>query len=820
MTPRATLRVQFHRGFTFADAEMLVPYFAGLGVSHLYASPITTARAGSLHGYDVIDPTRVNSELGGEDGLRSLVTALREAGLGLIVDIVPNHVAAVVENVWWADVLRHGRASRFAGFFDIDWECEDSELNGRLFLPVLGRPLQEALDRGEIVPAQRDGMEYLRYGNLLLPACGSDHRRQAYRLGWWQAANDRLNWRRFFDINELVCLRMEDDEAFEQVHALPARLYAEGLIEGVRVDHVDGLSDPAGYCQQLRRRLDPTQPSRPYLVVEKILMSGEILPHDWECDGTTGYDFMDQVSALQHDATGEPLLAAAWVAVSGRPADFAPEEVAARREIIARSFSAQLEACVVAFMRLAGAEPAASDLSRPALRRALTELLVHFPVYRTYGTAADRPFLERAVAGARRTGLASDRWVVDLLHRWMRDTQADSVAITRFRQLSAPIAAKSVEDTAFYRYGRLMSRNDVGFDIERFAATAADFHGWMLRRRERYPASMLATATHDHKRGEDARARLAVLSELAPDWTRQMSRWIDASARLRDNDRPVPADIAMLLQMIVGTWPLDLGLEDTPGRIAFARRLAGWQEKALREAKLRSDWTNPDRTYEEAAHAFLMRLIGEGAMPKLLGEIFAFIQRIAAPGAANSLAQLLLKLTSPGVPDLYQGTENWDFSLVDPDNRRPVDFVRRQRIPADQTVASTIERWRDGGVKTAIVARTLALRRVLAQVFAAGSYDPVTAEGPMADRVVAFLRRHEDNVVLTVVPRLSATLLASADQLALDPAAWQGTTLRLAQDFDLKSVLDPELPPLVERDVAMHRVLGRLPIALFSTQLA
>jgi malto-oligosyltrehalose synthase len=613
---------------------------------------------------------------------------------------------------------------------------------------------------------------------------------------------------------------MEDDEAFEQVHALPARLYAEGLIEGVRVDHVDGLSDPAGYCQQLRRRLDPTQPSRPYLVVEKILMSGEILPHDWECDGTTGYDFMDEVSALQHDPTGEPLLAAAWVAVSGRPADFAPEQVAARREIIARSFSAQLEACVVAFMRLAGAEPAASDLSRPALRRALTELLVHFPVYRTYGTAADRPFLERAVAGARRTGLASDRWVVDLLHRWMRDTQADSVAITRFRQLSAPIAAKSVEDTAFYRYGRLVSRNDVGFDIERFAATAADFHGWMLRRRERYPASMLATATHDHKRGEDARARLAVLSELAPDWTRQMSRWIDASARLRDNGRPVPADIAMLLQMIVGAWPLDLGLEDTPGRIAFARRLAGWQEKALREAKLRSDWTNPDQTYEEAAHAFLMRLVGEGAMPNLLGEIFAFIQRIAAPGAANSLAQLLLKLTSPGVPDLYQGTENWDFSLVDPDNRRPVDFVRRQRIPADQTVASAIERWRDGGVKTAIIARTLALRRVLAQVFVAGSYDPVTAEGPMADRVVAFLRRHEGDVVLTVVPRLSATLLASPDKLALDPAAWQGTTLRLAQDFDLKSVLDPELPPLVERNVAMHRVLGRLPIALFSTQLA
>ena len=819
MTPRATLRLQFHKGFTFADAERLVPYFSALGVSHLYASPITTARPGSLHGYDVIDPTRVNAELGGEDALRSLVRALRAKDLGLIVDIVPNHMAAVVENGWWADVLRHGRDSRYARSFDIDWETEDPELRGKVFLPVLGRPLQEALDRGEIVPIQRNGLDHLRYGDLLLPARGSDPRQQAYRLGWWRAASDRLNWRRFFDINELVSLRMEDEETFENVHALTARLYAEGLIGGVRVDHIDGLSDPAGYCHRLRRRLDSAVPSRPYLVVEKILMRGETLPPDWGCDGTTGYDFMDQVNALQHDLHGEPELAAGWAALSGRPADFAPEEIVARREIIARGFSSQLEACIASFLSLAKAEPAASDLSRPALRRTLTELLVHFPVYRTYGTVTDRPFLERAVEGAKSTCLASDRWVVDLLHRWMREPPANGTAIRRFRQLSAPIAAKSVEDTAFYRYGRLLSRNDVGSDVERFSASPSDFHDWMLLRQSQYPRGMLATATHDHKRGEDVRARLAVLSELPQAWNDKVSRWIKASARLRHDGRPVAADIAMLPQMIVGAWPLDLELDDAAGRAVFAQRLAGWQEKALREAKLRSDWTNPDRHYEEAARAFLMGLVAEGSSPDLLANIFAFMQRIAAAGAVNSLAQLLLKLTAPGVPDLYQGTDNWDFSLVDPDNRRPVDFARRQKSLATQYITSAPEGWRDGRLKQAIVVRTLALRRTLPRLFAAGSYEPVIVEGPMADRVVAFLRRHDNDVTLTVVPRLPASLLAAADRLALDGAAWRDTTLRFAARLSLMSVLDPESAPLVGSNAAVRQLLARVPIALFSTRL-
>ena len=390
MIPRATLRLQFHKGFTFADAEALVPYFARLGVSHLYASPIAVARPGSMHGYDVIDPTQVNPELGGEAALRSLAARLAAAGLGLIVDIVPNHMAADTANAWWADVLRHGRASRYARFFDIDWTAGD-----KVLLPILGKPLEETLAAGEIEVGQ-EALHYFSHRLPLAPGSAGSLsdvlERQHYRLAWWRSAGDCINWRRFFDINELVCLRMEEPEVFDAVHALPLRLHAEGLIDGLRIDHVDGLSDPAGYCRTLRRRLGEGA----WLVVEKILLRGETLPRDWACDGTTGYDFMNDVSALQHDAAGEAPLATAWASLSGRPADFAPEEQAARREIVARSFSAQLEACAAALPP--------GEIARPTLRRVLTELLAHFPVYRTYAAdgalSTGRP--QGAAAGSRR----------------------------------------------------------------------------------------------------------------------------------------------------------------------------------------------------------------------------------------------------------------------------------------------------------------------------------------------------------------------------------------------------------------------------------
>ncbi|MBS0223150.1 MAG: malto-oligosyltrehalose synthase [Proteobacteria bacterium] len=822
MTPRATLRLQFHKGFTFADAEALVPYMAALGVSHLYASPIMAARAGSTHGYDVIDPTRINPELGGEAAFRRLVNALHREGLGVIVDIVPNHMAASLENPWWADVLHRGEASRYAQSFDIDWEAEDPQLRGRVFLPWLDKPLHEAIAAKELTILEHDGKPLLRYRDICLPTTGVDIEHQAYRLGWWRTAGDRINWRRFFDINDLVCLRMEDEETFENVHAPIARLYREGLIDGVRVDHVDGLNDPAAYCRKLRCRLDSDDPFRPYLVVEKILLKGEMLPTDWQCDGTTGYDFMDQVSALQHDPAAAVPLAKAWAQLSGRTADFTSEEEAARREIIGRSFAAPLESTVAAFDRLSKVDPAASEISRPALRRALIEMLVHFPVYRSYATATerpkrDRPYLDAATRGAKRTAWARDGWVIDTLHRWLSEPTPDNVAVGRFQQLSAPVAAKSVEDTAFYRYGRLLSRNDVGFDPSRFGSSPADFHAQMTRRCAELAHSMLATATHDHKRGEDVRARLAVLSERPQAWIDRLTRWIETSAPLRTEGQPSSGDVAMLLQTIVGAWPFDLALDDAAGRAAFAARLTGWQEKALREAKLRTDWSDPNPLYETAARQFVQRLVVDNALPVLLADIFAFIQSIAAAGAVNGLAQVVLKLTAPGIPDLYQGTDYWDLSLVDPDNRRPVDFERRWKSLSSLDISDALDHWRDGRIKQAIIARLLAVRRALPEVFSRGDYRPVRVEGPMAEHAVAFLRTHGDSRLLVTVPRLPLTLMTTPETLQIEPARWQGTSLVLPHTAEWLDVIDRRRVPATGGNIELQRIFAGVPVTIFST---
>ena len=450
MTPRATMRLQFHEGFTFADAARQVPYFARLGISHVYASPITTARAGSMHGYDVIDPMRVNPELGGEDGLRRLVATLRAKDLGLIVDIVPNHMAVGAENQWWFDVLKHGQASRYAAYFDIEWNAEDESLRGKVLLPVLGKPLRDILAAGEITIVPETGGLVARYFENRFPiADGTDETQglaellacQHYRLAWWRVANDEINWRRFFDINELAGLRMEHPAAFDDVHALIFRLYAEGLIDGVRVDHIDGLSDPARYCRTLRQRLDelterrpPSAPrGHPYIVVEKILLRGELLHPAWSCDGTSGYDFMNDVGTVQHDTQGDLPLTENWAAISGRSADFAIEEQTARREILARSFSAQLESCAAAFHRLARAE--VLEIGRASLRRALVELLAHFPVYRTYGSSTERPpqdveFLNAALTDAKSTCLSTDRAALDQIYSWLatRDATSDLCA--------------------------------------------------------------------------------------------------------------------------------------------------------------------------------------------------------------------------------------------------------------------------------------------------------------------------------------------------------------------------------------------------------
>jgi (1->4)-alpha-D-glucan 1-alpha-D-glucosylmutase len=870
--PRATMRLQFHAGFTFADAQALLPYFAALGVSHLYASPITTARPGSTHGYDTIDPTRINPELGGEQGLRRLVGELRRHEMGLIADIVPNHMAVGSGNAWWMDVLARGRASRYARYFDIDWEPDNPRLRGKVLLPILGRPYGEALAAGEIaLRADNAGDAFIEYFDHKFPlAAGTPALRehpspaafdpasaggrerlhhlleeQHYRLAWWRSANDEINWRRFFDINELVAVRIEDDEVFDAVHAAVFRLYAGGLIDGVRVDHIDGLAQPQEYCAKLQARLRALEHERPsdwpggraYFIVEKILAHDERLPQGWETDGTTGYDFMDEVSALQHDAAGEQPLTDLWERLSGRFGDFGREEELARREILQRSFSSQLEGVARAFYQITQGDLATRDIARPAIHRILTEILVHFPVYRIYaGVAHASPpelaFLSQAVAGAKTRCLPSDRWLVEMSGGWLagarirpRADAQQTIALARFQQLSASLCAKAVEDTALYRYGRLLSRNDVGFDPRRLSCPSSEFHRRMEERTADFPHSMLATATHDHKRGEDVRARLAVLSEVPGEWAQAAERWIALCLAhcAAANAIPAPSagDIAMLLQTIVGAWPSGLEPTDLDRLAAYAGRIAAWQQKALREAKLCSDWSAPNESYERAARELVAWVLAGSS--ELLPEIAAFVRRLAPAGAANGLAQALLKLTVPGVPDIYQGTEYWDFSLVDPDNRSPVDFAARKRsLEAASSAASAAGLagdWTDGRIKQAMIARVLAVRKEMPRLFADGSYVPLEAVGPLAEHVFAFARILGNSAAVVAISRCCAKLLRDDGSLTIAPARWKDTRILLPHELEgygFSSVLTGEEIPPIDRAFAVAQILSGLPVALLT----
>lgn len=864
--PRALARLQFHAGFTLDDAVGVVDYYANLGVSHLYASPILRARRGSTHGYDVVDCHEVNPELGGEDALRRLVAALRAHGMGLVLDIVPNHMGVGGENAWWMDVLRHGRESRYAGYFDIDWQASDPPLRGRLLLPILGAGYDATLREGHIRLALRRDQWMLRVYDDHLPlspastkALASDAEaahdpatdegraalhalieRQHYRLAFWKLASDMVNYRRFFDINELAGLRIERTAVFEDTHKTIFRLYAEGMIDGVRCDHVDGLADPRRYCRQLRHRLERLRPQRPpdaprdgaYLVVEKILANDESLRLDWRTDGTTGYEFMDQVSAVLHDEAGEAPLTELWRKLTGDSADFATQAVRARRQILVDSFEAELDRTARALFAAARADVATRDVSLAAIRRVLVELLVHFPVYRTYAGGAgrdafDESIFARAVEGALRTIRLQDVELLHLVARWLGGEAPRSLppgpvrrarerAMAIFQQATSPVAAKAVEDTAGYRYGRLLSRNEVGVDAAHLALTVEEFHRRCAERADVLPHNLLATATHDHKRGEDLRARLAVLSEVAGRWVVTVERWRMRHADFRkrtDDGRMAPsaADELMLYQMLVGAWPLGLTPGDDEGTERFATRIAAWQRKALREAKRWTRWTSPNEPYEDACEDFLRSLLSSDCAE----ELAAFASYIAAPGAANGLAQTVLRLTTPGVPDLYQGTDYWDFSLVDPDNRRPVDFsARAASLARDASPADALTTWRDGAIKQAVIARLLRLRRDHPDLFARGAYRPLAAAGPAADHVLAFVREHRGQKLVVAVARHTAEWLGGADTPAIPASRWAGTLLALPEG-NWRDVLGTGGSR--GGDIGMADLMGDLPVAAWFT---
>ena len=918
---RATVRLQFHKDFTLDDAVPLVDYFAGLGISHIYASPLLTARPGSMHGYDVVDPTRVNPELGGEAALKRLVAALRSKGMGLILDIVSNHMAVGGDaNPWWLDVLEWGVSSPHAKFFDIHWQSHDPLLRGQLLVPFLRSDYGEVLAAGEIelhFDAEH-GLLYAShydhrfplnpptYGDVLqrsehpgLQALGKrfaalqDNRegqqqakalfgelaelgsqageaiehafaslrptedngfqalhelleRQHYRLASWRTAADDINWRRFFDINELGGLKVERHEVFEATHAKIFELIENGLVDGLRIDHVDGLANPRAYCRKLRRRVERLLAQRPAelrgarfpIYVEKILGEGEHLPRDWGVDGTTGYEFMNQVSLLQHAPEGEAALAQLWSETSGRDADFMEEVRQARHLVLTTSLAGDLEALAQGLLLIARDDIATRDLTLGAIRRAVLELIVHFPVYRTYVSAAgrsasDQAVFDQALEGAR-TRLAEGDWpLLEHLNSWLGAQALSELQpspqrklrakmIERFQQLTSPAAAKAVEDTACYRSAVLLSRNDVGFDPQQFSAPIDAFHDGSVERARHFPANLLTTATHDHKRGEDTRARLAVLSERADWFAARCQQWRELAAPLPeeqdDGMAPSPGDELMLLQILLACWPLDLQADDANGLQAFAERLIAWQEKAVREAKLRSTWSNPNSTYESACRAYLERLLGSDECRELREQIRTAAMQLAPAGALNSLAQSLLRMSVPGVPDLYQGCEFWDFSLVDPDNRRPVDFAARQQaLQAKESISQALGHWHDGHVKQALIAATLTARQQHATVFATGDYQPLTVHGQHADKLLAFLRSDGDSHALIVVPCRAADLLGDSPLPLIPHDQWGDTRIALPPVLagkTLHSVFCPADPLTNDGHLAVSDVLREVPVNL------
>ena len=829
--PRATYRVQLHKGFGFEAAAAEVEYLDRLGVSHLYSSPVLQAVPGSTHGYDVVDHGKVNAELGGEAGFARLAAALRARGMGQLLDIVPNHMAIVTpHNRWWWDVLENGPSSRYAAYFDVDWDPPEAKLRNTVLLPVLEDQYGRVLGKGLLGVARReDGTFTIRYhdhewpvaprsiDSLLAAAaerCGSDelafiadaqgrlaastatdvaairrrHRhkevlrhalerlcrerpevaaaveaeirrvnaeadlldalldRQNYRVAFWKSAAGDLGYRRFFDVNTLVGLRVEIERVFFDTHHLVLGWLDDGTVDGVRIDHPDGMRDPAAYLHRLRS-------ARPgvWVVVEKILEAGESLPESWPVEGTTGYDFMARASALFVDPEAERPLTDLYAELTGEPTDYAEVLRVQKHRVLRDVLGSDLNRLTAQLVEVCERHRDYRDHTRHELHEVVRELIACFPVYRTYvsaeaegASAQDVKYVTEAINAVRVRRPEFDGRLLDFLRELLlrlvpgdRETEF----VLRFQQVTGPAMAKGAEDTAFYGYNRLVSLNEVGGSPDRFGVSIREFHEASLAAHWKWPRGLLATSTHDSKRSEDVRARIGVLSEVPAAWARVVRGWFERHARHWGAEPPDRNIEYLLYQTLVGAWPIE------------AERVKAYIEKAAREAKARTSWTAPQAGYETALQAFVEAVLADETFRR---ELASFVGTVRDAGRTSSLAQVLLKLTCPGVPDIYQGTELWDLSLVDPDNRRPVDFGLRHRLLGELeglAVGAVMARADEGLPKLWLITRALALRRARPVPFGPdGAYTPLAVEGPASDHVVAFARGGE---VVSVVPRFA-----------------------------------------------------------------
>lgn len=917
--PGATYRLQVNGDFTFADVGKLVPYLSRLGVSHCYLSPFLKARPGSSHGYDLIDHTSLNPEIGSREDLASLAATLQAAGMGIVADMVPNHMGVMgSDNTWWLDVLENGEASQYAEYFDIDWQPVRSELRDKVLIPILGDHYGSILEGGELklafdaehgsfavhyhehalpldpisyarilaldleVLAGRlgsDDVDYAEYESLIrafeqLPArndpdaerretrlrekevakrrlaalcrrCPTIQEQvdtnvvrlsglagepesfatlhellesQAWRLAHWQVAADEINYRRFFDINDLAALRIEHADLLEQTHALMAGLYQDGLVDGLRIDHPDGLYDPAGYFRDLQALLSHAEPDQDcvdadagcYVVAEKILAPHEHLPEDWPVHGTTGYDFSLLVNGLTVYPGAEEALTRCYVDFTGADPDFDEILYESKKLVIRVHLSSELTMLANLANRIAQADWHTRDFTLNGIRDVLAEIVAAFPVYRTYVTprkvsAEDRNYIDWALANARRRDPETNPDLYEFIRRrLLLDFEGELSAHYRalcerfamkFQQYTAPVMAKALEDTSFYRYARLLSLCEVGGDPRRFGISVAAFHHHNEARLRHWPHAMLAGSTHDNKRSEDVRTRLNVLSEVADEWSQRVQRWRQLNRFLRrdesDEGAPTAHDEYLYYQSLVGIWPLD-----APGPTeleSLAERLSAYMRKAVREAKVNSGWMHPGVDYEAALERFVRFSLEPSGSLSFLDDVDAFVARLSRFGILNSLASVALRLTVPGVPDLYQGDELWSFNLVDPDNRRPVDFQCRDAIlsalEAQQSATegsgplfpSLLDEPADGRAKLYLTWRLLRLRDDHPELFTSGDYLPLTVVGERSEHVCAFARRHGDHTVVVVTGRWFARLQDGGDGFLPRPELWQDTRVELPE---------------------------------------
>ncbi|HEY9877347.1 MAG TPA: malto-oligosyltrehalose synthase [Leptolyngbyaceae cyanobacterium] len=927
--PIATYRLQFRKEFGFADAHRVLPYLEELGISDIYASPIFKARAGSTHGYDVVDPAQLNPEVGSEEEFDDLIGDIQSRGMGWVQDIVPNHMAYDSENPFLIDILEHGPHSEYCDFFDVEWEHPFDDFRGKILTPMLGDFYGNCLENGEInlnydhsgltvnyyslrVPLRIESYaQFLTYDmdrlakslgrsdpdfiklmgilymvkNISAETTGRERKDQSefvkdllwelyntneyvkeyiehnldtfnnknpdvnghdlldnllsdqfFRLAFWKVGAEELNYRRFFTVNELICLRVEDLKVFQKSHSLIGQLVKNGQIEGLRIDHLDGLYDPEQYLRRLRTKFGDV-----YVVVEKILELEEELPEDWPIQGTSGYAFLNRINSVFCQTANEQAFDGIYHRFSGLNPNYHEWLIDKKRLIAETNLVGDVDNLGHMLKRIAGKYRYGRDFTLSGLRKSILEVLVQFPVYCTYinedGVSdRDRKYITEAITNAKKNLprlLNELNFIEKILLLDYEDFLTDEDRAQwlhfsmRFQQFSGPLMAKGVEDTLFYVYNRLISLNEVGGNPGKFGLTDDEFHAFNQRRLAHWPHAMNASSTHDTKRSEDIRARLNILSEIPEEWEQHVHRWreLNDPYKIVTEKRVIPDanDEYFLYQTLVGAYPCNEDEYDS-----FVERVKAFVVKAVREAKVHTAWLRPDSEYEEGFLKFVTRILKRGENNEFLEAFFSFQKKIANYGIFNSLGQTLLKITSPGVPDFYQGTELWDLSLVDPDNRRPVQYddrlsflqeIKRRSQTGMESLMSDLRATRhDGRMKLFLITRALATRRQHLAVFQEGDYLPLQVEGAHAGNVMAFARHHEGTVAIAVVPRFLTSLIGP-DQDPIGEEIWGDTALVIPDNLRghwCEAITNCEIAD--QPRLPIGKILQNFPVALLVTR--